>query len=138
MAGSATGNLETAVLGHTLGFAAMTMPTGIFVTLTTTAPTAALGGTEVSGGGYARQPATFAISAPPGLAANTATVAWAPATAPWGVIGWFELWTALTGGTRYYWGPLVDPADGVTPITRNVLTGDAVRLTAGAIQVRAT
>ena len=138
MAGSATSFLETAVLGHTLGFAAMTMPTGVFVALMTTAPTAGIGGTEVAGGAYARTAATFAMSVPPNVAANTATISFPPATAGWGNVGWFELWDAVTAGHRLYWGPLVDPADGVTPVTRTVLSGDIMRFTAGVIQVQAT
>jgi hypothetical protein len=138
MPGSATLFTEQGVLGHTLGFAAMTMPTGVFIALTTTAPTAAAGGTEVVGGSYARQSAVFAISTPTNVAANTATQSFPTATATWGVIGYFEIWSALTGGNRLYWGPLVDPADGVTPISRNVLNGDTVRLQAGSVRVQAT
>lgn len=90
------------------------------------------------GNGYARQAATFALlTSPANIAANMATLAYPTATANWGALGFFEIWSALTGGQRLYWGPLVDPADGVTPITRNVLSGDTVRFTAGVIQVQA-
>ena len=136
--GSATLYLQQAVLGHTLGFAAMVMPAALFVGLDTTAPTATTGGAEVQGNGYARQAATFALSTTPNVAANVATVAFPEATAPWGVIGWFELWDALTAGNRLYWGPLVNAADGVTPVLRSVLGGDIVRLSAGTVQVQAT
>jgi hypothetical protein len=60
------------------------------------------------------------------------------ATANWGPIGWFEIWSALTAGNRLFWGPLVDPTDGVTQLTRTVLGGDIVRFTAGVVQVQAT
>jgi hypothetical protein len=127
------------VLGHTLGFAAMTMPASVYVGLcgSTTPPTAAFGGTEVAGGGYTRMAATFAISTSTNVAANTATVEFPAATTPWGTLGYFEIWDAATAGRRLYWGPLVDPADGVTPVSRSVLTGDIMRFTAGIIQVRA-
>jgi len=140
MPGSATTYTEQQVLGHTLAFAPMTAPTGIFVALclASPAPTAGSGGVEPVGGAYARVPGTFAISTTPNIAANTATLSYPTATAGWGGIGWFELWSAATGGNRLYWGPLVDPIDGVTPITRTVLTGDIVRLSAGTVQVRAT
>ena len=140
MPGSATTYTQSGVLGHTLGFAPMTMPTGVFVGLcaATQPPSAATGGAEVAGDGYARQPAVFADTATPNIAANTATLAFGPAAAPWGAIGFFEIWSALTSGTRLYWGPLVDPVDGITPLTRNVLAGDIVRFSAGVIQVRAT
>jgi hypothetical protein len=141
MPGSATTLTEQQVLGHTLAFAAMTMPAGTFVALcmATPAPTASTGGQEPVGNGYARQPATFALIAPPPtIAANTATLAFPTATAAWGTIGFFEIWSAATAGNRLYWGPLVDPVDGTTPITRAVLGGDIVRLTAGTVQVQAT
>ena len=138
MPGSATTYTEQGVLGHTLGFASMAHPTSVFLGLCTTPPTAAIGGTEVAAGGYARQATVFAISTPANMAANTATIEFPAATASWGTVGYFEVWDALTVGTRLYWGPLVDPADGVTPITRNVQSGDIVRFTAGVIQVKAT
>ena len=137
MAGTATVYTETAVLGHSLGFASMPMPAAVFVGLTSSAPSASVPGSEVVGGGYTRQPTTFAIATggPTVQAANAATIAWASATAAWGTIGWSEIWDALSGGTRLYWGQLVDPTDGVTPITRSVQVGDVVRLQAGALLV---
>ena len=140
MAGSATLALEQAVLGHTLGFAAMTMPPAVFVGLcqATPVPDASTKGAEVSANGYQRQGCVFALAATPqSIAANTTTVAWPAAAAGWGTVGWFEIWAALAGGIRLYWGPLVDPADGVTAITRVILAGDIIRFPAGVLQVRA-
>jgi hypothetical protein len=137
MPGSATLWLEQQVLGHTLGFAAMAMPS-IFVGLCTTAPTSTQGGTEVAGGAYSRQGAGFAlIATPPNIAANTDSVEYLPATAPWGTVGWFELWDSSTMGNRLYWGPLVDPTDGVTPISRTITVDDIMRFSAGVLQVQA-
>lgn len=140
MPGSATLYTEQGVLGHTLAFATMAHPTGVFIGLAASAPppTAATAGSEITGGAYARQPVTFALSTPSNMAANSATLEFPPATATWGTIGYFEVWDALTTGNRLYWGPLVDPADGVTPITRNVMSGDIVRFSAGIIQIKAT
>jgi hypothetical protein len=141
MPGSATTYTEQAVLGHTLAFAPMTPPSGVFVALclATAPPTAGTAGTEVVGGAYTRMATTFALlTSPNNIAANLATIEFPTATAPWGSLGYFEVWSALTGGNRLYWGPLVDPSDGVTPIIRTVQTGDIVRFTAGVIQVKAT
>lgn len=141
MSGSATLYVEQGALGHTLGFAAMTRPTGIFLSLAMASqpPTSTTGGLEPVGMGYARQPAAFALlSSPPNIAGNTGTVQFPAATANWGDVGFFEVWDALSAGNRLYWGPLVDPTDGVTPIIRSVFTGDIVRLQAGTVQVRAT
>lgn len=142
MPGSATLTTEQNVLGHTLGYRPMTMPAGVFIGLCAAAPTptSTTAGSEVAGNGYARQVVSFALATTVAnnVSANTATIEFPAATASWGGLGWFELWDAATAGNRLYWGPLVDPTDGVTPITRTVLAGDIVRFTAGVIQVRAT
>lgn len=137
MPGSATTYLEQRVLSHTLAYGPMAAPAAVYVGLCTTTPTAALGGTEVAGGGYARLGATFAAGVASNLAVNAATLEFPLATGNWGSIGYFELWDASTAGNRLYWGPLVDPADGVTPITRTITNGDIMRITAGALQVQA-
>jgi len=141
MAGSATVYVERGVLGHTLAYTAMPAPAAIYIGLCQAdlPPTAATGGTEAAGNGYVRMLATFALTADPDetIAANTATIEWPAATAAWGTLGFFELWDAVTAGQRLYWGPLVDPVDGITPITRAVMGGDIVRLTAGTVQVQA-
>src|SRR5580765_4166094 len=141
MPGSATTLVEQQSLGHFLAFAPATAPTGVFLALCQAAPppTASSPGLEIIGNGYQRQAVTFALIAPPPtIAANTATIVFPAATANWGSIGWFEIWSALTAGNRLFWGPLVDPTDGVTNLTRTVLSGDIVRFTAGVIQVQAT
>jgi hypothetical protein len=125
------------VLAHTLAYGPLTAPAAVFVGLCTTAPTAAVGGTEVAGGSYARVAVTFAAGTATNIAANAATVEFPLATADWGTIGHFELWDAITGGNRLYWGPLVDPVDGVTPVTRSITNGDIMRISAGALQVQA-
>lgn len=59
MAGNLSDYLENKLLDHFLGTTAYTMPTPIYVALYTVAPNDAGGGTEVVGGSYARQTATF-------------------------------------------------------------------------------
>jgi len=138
MPGSATDYLRQRVLGHTLGFAAYTMPATIYTGITTSLPSATIGGAEVAVAGYARRTSPYVLVAGrTDLACNVATMEWSPATTTWGTIGWFELWDALTGGNRLYWGPLVDPTDGVTPITRQILTGDILRLPVNNVTVQA-
>ena len=138
MAGSATLYLEQKALGHCLGFAAFTMPVAVYVGLCTTAPTSTTGGAEVAGGGYMRQQGTFALlSNPPNVAANSATIQYPAATAAWGGVGWFEIWDAATSGNRLFWGVLVDPTDGITPIVRPITTSDILRFQAGVLQVQA-
>jgi len=62
MAGNLTDYLENKLLDHFLGTTAYTMPSPVYVALFTVAPNDAGGGTEVTGGSYARQTATFAVA----------------------------------------------------------------------------
>jgi len=140
MAGSATDYSRQRVLSHTLGFGAFTMPANVYIGITTSAPTATTPGAEIptAGSGYARQRATFALAAGrTDLAVITATMEYPPATASWGSIGYFEIWDAVSAGNRLYWGPLVDPTDGVTPVIRTINTGDILRLSANMVSVQA-
>lgn len=139
MAGSATNYLRTKVLGHTLGFAPFVMPPQIFLGLCTSLPSAATGGTEVVGGGYARKQSIFAMDGGgrPDLAVLTTTIEWPPATTNWGSVGWFELWDAISGGNRIYHGELVDPANANIPMIRPVVVSDIVRIAAGTLRVQA-
>lgn len=141
MAGSATDYLRQRVLSHTLAFGAYAAPSAVYIALCAAGPTVpsnSQAGLEIAVGGYARQLGAFGLAAARyDLAENTATIEYPPATANWGSIGYFEIWDAVTAGNRLFWGPLVDPMDGITPIARNVLSGDIVRFSAGVIQVEA-
>lgn len=137
MSGSASLDLERSLLQHSLAIAPMPALGRVYVALCLSAPTETAGGIEASGGGYARAAATFALMASPSNAAsNTTSLEFLAATSAWGTIGYFEIWTQITGGTRLYWGPLTDPADGV-PIEMDVVAGDVVRFSAGALVVQA-
>lgn len=59
------------------------------------------GASEVSGGAYARQgPVSFSNTGNnPTVAANTAIIQYPTATAAWGTITHFGIWTAASGGS---------------------------------------
>ena len=59
MAGNLTNYLENKLIDHFLGTTSYTMPADVYIALFTVAPADAGGGTEVTGGSYARQIATF-------------------------------------------------------------------------------
>lgn len=59
MAGNLSDYLENKLLDHFLSTTSYTMPADVYVALYTVAPNDAGGGTEVTGGSYARQTATF-------------------------------------------------------------------------------
>ena len=137
MSGSASLTLEQGILQHTLGIAAMAFPAQVYVALCAAGlpPSESVGGVEAFGGSYARVRTTFALLASPtNIAANTASVEFPLATADWGELGYFEIWSAQTGGSRLYWGGLVDPVSG-NATTLDVSAGDIVRFSAGTLAV---
>ena len=108
--------------------------TSVFVSLHTADPNPTPPGTfvstEVSGGAYARLSAAFTQSgADPTVAANSGILTFPTATASWGTVSHFALWTALTGGTFLGAGALLTP--------KAVNSGDVARFAAGALTVTA-
>ena len=110
------------VLDHIMGKAAMPMPT-VFVALTTTAPTDTADGTEATYTGYARKSTAAAdwgsaTAAIPSVSSNANTITFAQCTAGSSNVTHFELYTALTGGTRLVWGALTQAlavSSGISP-----------------------
>ena len=87
------------------------------------------GANEVTGGAYARQgPITFASTgANPTVASNSAILTFPQATAAWGTVGWFGLWTALTGGTFQ--------GSGALTASGPVNNGDTARFLVGSLTI---
>ena len=102
------------------------LTTSAFVSLHTADPGNG-GANEVSGGGYARQAATFANTGNnPTVAANSAVIVYSPSAA-WGTVGYFGLWSAATGGTFRGSGAL-------NPV-KTVSSGDTVRFLVSALTI---
>lgn len=109
MAGFKSDYLANAILNEVYGAAAFSAPATLYCALFTVAPTSAGGGTEVTGGSYARVsktnnttnfPTTSSKSKTNGTAINFGT-----ATADWGTIvgaAWFD---ASSGGNMIAYGP---------------------------------
>ncbi len=119
MAGLSPGG-ETAVLGP--------LTTSAYVSLHTGDP-GSTGASEVVGGAYARQgPITFTEAGnEPTVASNSALLAFPQATAAWGTVGWFGLWTAATGGTFQ--------GSGALTASGPVNNGDTVRFLPGSLTI---
>ena len=94
-----TNYLEDKVMDHVFGAGTFTKPATLYMGLFTAAPGEAGGGTEVSGGDYARQTVAFTISDDdPTQAANTSAVEFPTATASWGEVTHVGVFDALTTG----------------------------------------
>lgn len=109
---SATGDakstyLANKVLDHVLGATAYTAPATVYLALFTAAPNDGGGGTEVSGGSYARVSITNNTTNFPNASSgskNLATTQTFPtATAGWGTVLAVALFDASTSGNLLYW-----------------------------------
>lgn len=102
--------LELEVLDHILGNAAYAAPATVHIALYTVTPTDAGGGTEVSGGSYARAAVTNNVTnwpaAAAGLKSNGTAITFPAPTANWGVIVAFGIFDAAAAGNLLYWGPI--------------------------------
>jgi hypothetical protein len=122
---SFTNDLETRVLQWALTTGSPTRPTAWFVGLFTAAPGEAGGGTEVSGGSYARQAVTLSVSG--NLATNAAAVEWPTATANWGTITHVAVFDASTSGNMLVYAALTT--------SKTISTGDVLRIPLGDLDI---
>lgn len=128
---SFTNYLEDAVLDHVFGGNAYTAPSTLYVGLFTAAPSDTGGGTEVSGGGYARQTATFTVSGTePTEATNSAPIDYPTATADLGTITHVGVFDALTSGNLLAYASV--------STSKTINTGDVLRIPAGDLDIQLT
>ena len=120
--------LENEILDHILGTGAYTMPTTVYVGLSTGSFNDDNSGTELSGSGYARQSIAF-NAASNGTADNSGSVDFPAATGSWGTVSHFGLFDASTGGNLLIHGALT--------ASKVVDTGDILRIAAGDMDITA-
>lgn len=96
--------LENAVLDAVFNNTSLAVTTP-YVGLYTAAPSDAGGGTEVSGGSYARVAASFG-AASSGAVSNDAAIEFPESTGAWGTVTHFGIFDASTSGNLLYWGAL--------------------------------
>lgn len=108
--GSKSDTYEIDVLKATTGQATTvlsTTPITPWVALFTTNPTDSTGGTEVSGGSYARVNSSGKWATPAaGSVSNNASITFPTASGSWGTVTGFAIMTASSGGTILMWGAL--------------------------------
>jgi len=121
MAGNLTNYLENKLLDHFLGTTAYTMPTPVYVALFTAAPGDAGGGTEVTGGSYARQTATF-TAASSGATSNDSNIDFTGMPAATTVA--IALFDASTAGNMLVHGTLTTNKTTDAGDTLRIATGD--------------
>lgn len=130
--GAMSDYLENKLIDHVFRARSFTAPANIFVALFTAAPSDTGGGTEVTGGSYARvalnplfsnwkgtnNEVTAVDSAgTSGTTKNNSTITFASPSATWGLITHIALFDASTSGNMLWWGALTN--------SKNVNIGDA-------------
>ena len=118
--------LENALINETLRGTAFTAIATPYIALFTSDPTDAGTGTEVSGGSYARQAATFGAPSN-GASVTTADITFPTCTSAWGTVGWIGIYDAVTTGNLLYHTAL-DTAKAID-------TGDIFKISAGNLSV---
>jgi hypothetical protein len=121
MAGNLTNYLENKLLDHFLGTTSYTMPSPVYVALFTVAPGDAGGGTEVTGGSYARQTAAFS-AASSGATSNSANVDFTGMPAATTVA--IAIFDASTSGNMLVHGTLTTNKTTDAGDTLRIATGD--------------
>lgn len=119
--GAKTDYLENKIIDWFLRAQAFTPPATVYVGLLTVAPSDAGGGTEVSGGSYARVAVTSSLanwagtqgagttvasSGTGGTTSNNSSIDFPAPTANWGTITHFAIFDALSGGNMLIWSAL--------------------------------
>ena len=131
-----TNYLEDKVMGHLFGGTAYTAPTTWYVGLQTAAPSDSAGGTEVSGGAYARQTVAWTVaSGGTAQASNTAALTFPAATTDWGTVTHAGVYDAASGGNLVAYEQLTK-TDFTTANPKVVNTGDIFKIDAGNLKIQ--
>jgi hypothetical protein len=124
MAGNLTNYLENKLIDHFLGTTTYTKPSAVYVGLFTVSPGEAGGGTEVTGGSYARQAATF-TAASSGATSNDTNIDFTGMPAATTVaIGIFD---NITSGNMLLYGTLT--------VNKTTDAGDTLRIATGDLDI---
>lgn len=135
--------LENKLIDQIFRAQAFTFPGTLHVALLTAAPSDTGGGTEVSGGAYARVAvtnslanwagtqsagSTVASSGTTGTTSNNGTITFATPTASWGTVTHFGIYDASTGGNLLFFGALT--------VSKTINIGDTVSFPAGTLSIQ--
>jgi hypothetical protein len=122
---SFSNTFETRVLTWVFTSGSATRPTAWYVALFTTNPAEDASGTEVSGGGYARQSATFTVSG--NTASNSGAIEYPTATAGYGTVSHVGVFDASSGGNLIAYAALTT--------SKTIDTGDVLRIPADDLDI---
>lgn len=124
--------LEGEIIKHLFRTGTFSKPSAIYFALFTAAPSDSGGGTEVSGGSYARTAVSQADAQwdAPGAAGATQNVndiTFPTASASWGTVTHVGIFDASSGGNLLMWAALGE--------SKTVGSGDTFKFAAGAVDI---
>lgn len=120
--------LENEILDHILGTGAYTMPTTVYVGLSTGSFGDDNSGTELTGNNYARVSATFSAAAS-GTTSNSAAIEFAAATGSWGSVSHFGIFDAASAGNLLIHGAFTT--------AKTIASGDILKISTGDLDITA-
>ena len=120
--------LENEILDHILGTGAYTMPSTVYVGLSTASFNDDNSGTELTGSNYAREAATFTAAAS-GTTSNSAAIEFNAATGSWGSISHFGIFDAASSGNLLIHGAFT--------VAKTIASGDILKIPTGDLDITA-
>jgi len=120
--------LENEILDHILGTGAYTMPTTVYVGLSTGSFGDDNSGTELTGNNYSRVSASFSAAAS-GTTSNDAAIEFAAATGSWGSISHFGIFDAASSGNLLIHGAFAS--------AKTIEVGDVLKISTGDLDITA-
>lgn len=123
---------EQQIIDHLFRTGTFAKPAAIYIALFTAAPSDSGGGTEASGGSYARvevpqADAQWNAPGTTGLTDNVNVITFPTATAPWGTITHFGIFDAAAAGNLLLHGAVTT--------SKVIGTGDIAQFAAGTLDV---
>jgi len=120
--------LENEILDHILGTGAYTMPSTVYVGLSTGSFGDDNSGTELTGNNYSRVSATFSAAAS-GTTSNSAAIEFAAATGSWGSVSHFGIFDASSSGNLLIHGAFTT--------AKTIASGDILKISTGDLDITA-
>jgi hypothetical protein len=120
--------LENEILDHILSVGSYTMPTNVYVGLSTGSFADDNSGTELTGNNYARVVASFG-AASGGTSSNDAAIEFAAATGSWGSVSHFGIFDAASSGNLLIHGAFTT--------AKTIASGDILKIPTGDLDITA-
>jgi hypothetical protein len=120
--------LENEILDHILSVGSYTMPSAVYVGLSTGSFNDDNSGTELTGNNYSRVAATFSAAAS-GTTSNSAAIEFAAATGSWGSVSHFGIFDAASAGNLLIHGAFTT--------AKTIASGDILKIPTGDLDITA-